>query len=140
MEIEPVKIEGLKEFVANLKKIDGELPKAVRLAGNEAAGLVVSTAKKSVPLGPSRGGHARNSIKAKSTRTEARVQGGGKRFAYYPWLDFGGRAGRNRKVRRPFIREGRYIFPAYSQHADEVVGRYVEALVDVARQAGIELD
>lgn len=140
MTVEPVRIEGLRQFVGNLKKLDADLPKAVRLAGNEGASLIVSESKRQIPRGPSAGGHAANSIKAKSTRTLARVQGGGKRYPYYPWLDFGGMAGRNKKVRRPFIKSGRYIFSNYSKHADTIVGNYVEALVDVARQAGIEVD
>jgi hypothetical protein len=135
----PIKVTGLAEFTRGLKKISADLPKEMRLANNAAAAVVVKYAAPAIPLGPARGGHARSSVKAKSTRTEARVQGGGARYPYYPWLDFGGTAGRRKKVRRPFIREGRAIYPAYSAHAGEIYRTYVEALLAVAKRAGIEM-
>lgn len=138
--VDPIKIEGLSEFVRNLKKLDSDLPKAARLAGNEAANLIVGVAKPKVPRGPGRGGHAANSVKAKSTRTAARVAGGGKKYPYYGWLDFGGAVGRNRSVTRPFLKSGRYIWAAYDAHSDDVYKRLAGALVDVARQAGVEVD
>ena len=134
---EPIRVDGLREFVRDLRKLDGELPKAVRLAFNAAADVVVSNAK---PLIPTRSGRAKRSVKAKSTRTAARVVGGGKRVPYYPWLDFGGRVGKGRSVVRPFKKEGRYIYDAYFTHKDEFVEMMVAGLVDVARQAGVEVD
>lgn len=137
---EPIKIDGLREFTRNLKKIDGDLPKGVRLAGNKAAELIVQTAKPRVPRGPGKGGHAVSSLKARSTRTAARVAGGGKRFPYYAWLDFGGRVGRNRSVKRPFFKSGRYIWKAYDEQSQRVYDTFEQALIDVARQAGVEVD
>lgn len=137
---EPIKIEGLAEFRRNLKKIDSELPKAIRLAANEAANIVVDEAKPRVPRGPGRGGHAADSIKAGSTGTAARIKGGGRRFSYYPWLDFGGRAGRNKKVKRPFLKTGRYIWKAFDDRSGDVWKKLSDGLVDVARSAGVEVD
>lgn len=136
---DPIKIEGLAEFSRNLRKLDADLPKALRLANNEAAQLIVDQAVPKVPLGPGVGGHARSSIKARSTRTEGRVSGGGKRYPYYPWLDFGGSTGRNRSVRRPFIRSGRYIFDTYEDNRSRVQQTLLEALLEVAAQAGVEV-
>lgn len=133
---EPIRIDGLKEFTKNLKALDDDLPKAVRLAGNEAAGLVVDWAR---PRVPKRSGRAARTVKARSTRTQARVSGGSRRVPYYPWLDFGGRVGRSRSVRRPFIREGRYIYAGFMRQKDEVYDAYVRALVNVARSAGVEV-
>lgn len=140
MAIDPIKIDGLAEFTRNLKKLDKDLPKAVRLAANEAADLIVTQARPRVPSGPGRGGHAKSSVKAKSTRTAARVSGGGKKFPYYAWLDFGGRVGRNRSVRRPFLKEGRYIWKAFADNRGKVEETLAEALVEVARSAGVEVD
>lgn len=133
---EPIKIEGLNEFVRNLKSLDRDLPKAVRKAFNEAADVVVDDAR---PRVPSRSGRARRSLRSRSTQTRARVSGGGGRAPYYPWLDFGGRVGRDKSVRRPFYREGRYIYRSYFEARDsgEFERVMVKALLDVVESAGI---
>lgn len=138
MIIDPIKIEGLSDFRRNLRAIDRDLPKAIRVAGNEAAELVVRYARPSVPIGKT--GRARQSVRASSTQTRAQVTGGGKRVPYYPWLDFGGRVGRRRSVSRPFIPAGRAIYPAYTQHRDEVSDALLAALLEVVRKAGVEVD
>lgn len=139
MVVEPIKINGLAEFSRNLRKIDKDLPKAIRLAANEAADLIVAQARPRVPTGPGKGGHARSSVRAKSTRTSARVAGGGKKYPYYAWLDFGGKVGKNRSVRRPFIKEGRYIWKAFVDQKSKIEGVMTESLIEVARSAGVEV-
>ncbi len=134
MLIEPIKVEGLREFSRGLRKLDKDAPKGLRIAGNKAAQIVVDTAKPRVPLGPGRGGHALSSIRASSTRTAARVSAGSKRFPYYPWLDFGV----NKSVRRPFIKQGRYIWKAYSDKKIEVERTLHDELINVAREAGLD--
>lgn len=133
---EAVKIEGLREFVRGLKAMDRELPKALRLAFNDAADVIVSDAK---PRIPRRSGRAAGSVKARSTRTAARVVGGGSRAPYLPWLDFGGRVGRRHAVRRPFLKDGRYIYAAYDRRRGEFIETMQKNLVDLARSAGIEV-
>jgi hypothetical protein len=135
--IEPIKIDGLAEFSRNLKRLDSDLPKALRIALNEAADIIVGYAR---PRVPKRSGRAAASIKARSTRTQVRVSGGGTRVPYYPWLDFGGRVGRGRSVSRPFLKQGRYIFAAYEERGKEFAEVLQRALLDVAQQAGIEVD
>jgi len=131
-------IDGLADFSRNLKKIDSELPKALRVALNAAAELVIDGAR---PKVPTRSGAARASLKAKSTRTEVRVAAGSKRAPYFPFLDFGGRVGRKKSVKRPFLKDGRYLYPTY--HALKQSGEFEatlnRALVSVARRAGIEV-
>lgn len=135
--IEPIKITGLSEFNRNLRKLSADLPKALRLAHNEAAQLIVDYA---APRVPRKSGRAAGTVKAKSTRTESRVQGGSKRAPYYPWLDFGGRVGPKRSVHRPFIKEGRYLYPALGANYDKFAELLTEKLIDVARQAGVEVE
>lgn len=134
---EPIRITGLREFQRNLKQLDGDLPKALRVALNEAANIVVGEAVRRVPK---RSGRAAASIKARSTRTQVRVSGGGNRAPYYPWLDFGGRVGRGKAVHRPFLKHGRYIFQAYADRGDEFAAVLQAALIQVAKGAGIEVD
>lgn len=136
---DPIRIDGLAQFQRDLKKLDSDLPKALRVALNSAADLVVGKARPEVPK---RSGRAARSIRSRSTRTAVRVTGGGNRAAYYPWLDFGGRVGRNHSVQRPFLKEGRYIYDGYFRlkTSGEFQTVLSKALLDVARQAGIEVD
>lgn len=134
-----VRIEGLAEFSRSLKKLDADLPKALRLALNSSADVVVSGAKGKVP---NRSGRARGSIRAASTRTEVRVRAGGKRAPYYPWLDFGGRVGRGRSVARPFLKDGRYLYNTYFEvkRSGKFAAALEGALVGVVESAGLEVD
>lgn len=132
-----IAIDGLNQFVRNLKAMDREVPKALRLAFNAAADVVVQDAR---PKVPSRSGKARGSVRARSTQTASRVVGGGSRAPYYPWLDFGGRVGRRGSIDRPFLKYGRYIYAAWYANQPRYVKLLEDALLDAARSAGIEVD
>lgn len=132
---EPIQIKGLAEFNRALRRLDKDLPKGLRLAHNEAANVVVDAAKPEVPQ---RTGHAASTVKARSTRLQGRVTGGSKRYPYYAWLDFGGSVGRNKSIKREFVHEGRYIYPAYSDNYDRVKEVLVQSLIDLASTAGLE--
>lgn len=136
MAIDPIRIEGLREFKRDLAKLGKEHPKAMRLAANSAAELVVSAAR---PRVPRRSGRAAGSIKAASTATAARVQEGGSRAPYMPWLDFGGKVGPQRSVKRPFLKQGRYVWKAYADNDAKVADMLETELTKVARAAGLEI-
>ena len=131
-----IKIEGLRELRSSLRKMDAGLPKTLRLAGNRAANVVVDEAK---PRVPRLTGRAAASIRVASTQSSVRVRAGSKRVPYYPWLDFGGRVGPNRSVSRPFLKRGRFIWAAFGDKRDAVERELQDALVDVARTAGVEV-
>ena len=135
---EAIEVEGLKEFIKAVKQTDRDLGKAIRLAFNEAADMVVSRAR---PTVPQRRGRAAKSIKASSTQKMARVSGGGGSAPYYPWLDFGGRVGRNRSVSRR-VTDGRYIYPVYRRLRDSGAFQDVmmRELKTVAGRAGLDLE
>lgn len=135
--IEPIKIDGLASFTRNLRRLDAELPKTLRVAMNDAAQVVVDWAR---PRVPRRSGRAARSLRVASTGRAVRVRAGGARVPYYPWLDFGGRVGRGRSIRRPFRREGRYLWAGYSAKSNEVRQITERALLDAARSAGVEVD
>ncbi|MCG3757370.1 hypothetical protein [Amycolatopsis sp. Poz14] len=134
---EPIRVEGWRELSRSLRRVNTELPKGLRLAANSAAQLVVNEAKPRVPVGPGKGGHASSSIKAASTRTAARVQGGGAKYPYYPWLDFGGKVGRKKAVSRPFMKTGRYLWKSYADQQERVAQKLDDALRSVVEGAGI---
>lgn len=136
--VQPIGITGLREFMRDMKTIDRGLPKVIRLASNESADIVVGYAK---PRVPTASGKAARSVKAKSTTREVRVVGGSARGApYYPWLDFGGRVGKNRSVRRAYHSDGRYLYPALAAKRDEFHAALTKALIAVCAEAGIEVE
>lgn len=136
---EAIHVDGLKEFNRALKAMDSELPKALRVALNDVADVVISKAKVGIPR---RSGKAAASVKARSTRTAVRVVAGGSRAEYYPWLDFGGRVGRKNSIIRYFLKDGRYLYPAYFKMRDsgEIQHKLVEVLTGVAKQAGLVVE
>lgn len=132
---DPIKIEGLTRLNRSLRNISKDAPKQLRLVGNAAAEVVVDDAKPDVPA---ESGRAARTVRAASTRTAAQVKAGGTRAPYYPWLDFGGRVGINRSIRRTFIKSGRYIYPAYKDNRDVIASKLETGLTDLVRDSGLD--
>ena len=132
-----VSVTGLAEFNRGLRKLDKEAPKGLRLALNQVTNMLID---KTRPKVPKQTGAAANSLMARSTRTSARVSVGGRKAPYYPWLDFGGRTGRNRSVVRPFYSEGRYLYPTLREIRPQIEAALESKLRDVARNSGLEVD
>lgn len=133
---DPIKITGLREFQRALKEMDGESQKQLRVVLNEAASTVAKGASRRVPV---RTGKAAASLRAMSSQREARVMGGSKKASYYGWLDFGGRIGRDKATRRPFVTGGRYMYPAFSANRDSIYKALQRSLGDLARNVGLEV-
>lgn len=134
--MDAIRIDGLAELNRALRKLDKEAPKQLRLVGNQAAEIVVEDTKPDVPQ---ESGKAARTVRAASTRTASQVKAGGARAPYYPWLDFGGRVGPNRKTYRKFIKPGRYIYPNYVDNRDRVHERLQDGLVKVVKASGLEI-
>ena len=131
-----IEVTGLRELRTQLKAMDADLPKQVKVALNAAAELVISYAK---PKIPKRSGAAAASLKARSGQLDARIAAGGRRAAYYPWLDFGGAVGRADSVRRPFYVEGRYIYVGLRENRAEITELMQRGLTELATGAGFEV-
>lgn len=132
-----IHVDGIKEMNKALKAVDKSAPTATRLALNSVAGFVIG---KALPGVPTLTGAAKRSWTAKSTRTSSRISYGGKTAPYMPWLDFGGRTGKKKSVKREFIKEGRYLFPTIKEHKSAIAAFADEALATVARGAGLDVD
>lgn len=132
-----IAVEGLSDLNRSLRRVDSEAPKALRLALNDAADIVIRKVQQGIPR---RTGKAVNSIKAASTRTSVRVRIGGSRAPYYPWLDWGGKTGKGKKTVRPFIREGRYLYPTLRTERTRFEAALTAALAGLARDAGLDVD
>ncbi len=135
--IDPIQVEGLRDFVRGVRELDAGAAKGIRLAANEAADIVVQAARSKTPQ---RSGKAAGSIKAKSTRSAARVTSGGRRAPYMPWLDYGGRVGRRKQIERPFVKEGRYVYPAFNENRNQVAETFKSELLRIADSAGLEVE
>lgn len=133
---EQIRIEGLAAISRSLRKIDAEAPKQLRLVFNDAATLLVDRTR---PKIPTRTGAARASLKARSTRTSARVGVGGRKAPYYPWLDFGGEGKRpGRPAHRTFYPEGRYLYVTLSDIRPEIATTLSEGLASVIADVGLD--
>lgn len=129
-----IRISGLREFQKALKAADGESQKQLRVVLNGAAQTVVGGAK---PLIPRRSGAAAATVKVASSQREARVKAGSSSARYLPWLEFGGRVGINNSVKRPFIKEGRYIFPTYKARKPEIQDQLQEGISSLIKRSGL---
>lgn len=137
MIVDVVQVTGLREFRRSLRDLDRAAPRALRLAGNRAAQLVVDAA---VPTVPRKTGKAAASIKARSSQAVTRVVSGGNRAPWMPWLDYGGNVGVNDSAHRQFMPDGRYVYPAFRRVRDEFSSVLTEALAEIARDTGVVLD
>ena len=137
--IEPIKIEGLKEFRKGLKEVQKELTRGLRLVFNEAVQLIVDEVRPKVPHDS---GDAAASVRAQSSQTKAKIVAGGRKAPYYPWLDFGGRVGKTNKIKRAFIKDGRYIYATYFLlKADGTFEEMMSTkLGELANSAGIDIE
>ncbi len=134
---EVVRITGLRELNAALKRVDADLPKEIRKALNAGSEQLVRQASSRVPK---RSGAAARSYKTAATRTAARVRVGGSRARYVPWLEFGGQGRRpGRPSKRPFVSEGRYLYPTLRKLRPEFERDLLGALGTVARTSGLEV-
>lgn len=132
-----IRVEGLDEFRRGLRKLDSDLPKGLRVALNDCATFLIERTRPQIPR---RTGAAANSLRARSSQSAVRIAVGGRRAPYYPWLDFGGKTGKNRSVDRPFYKEGRYLYPTLRNNRAEFARILESSLTDVARGAGLDVD
>lgn len=133
-----IQVFGLKDFRRQLTAANAQLPRELRKVFNTAAQAVVVDAKAHVPR---RSGALAGSIRARSTPTEGRVaMGYDERVPYAGFIEFGGRVGKGRKgkgtgsVQRPFIKTGRYLYPAFLRHQLEVLRAMENALRELAKK------
>lgn len=131
-----IRVEGLIDLQRALKTASDGMQKQLRVVFNEAAATVISGAQRRVP---SRTGAARAAFKARSGQREAVVVAGGRKAEYYPWLDFGGKVGRNNATVRPFVKTGRYLYPSLAANKESITAALGRALTGLMVEAGFEV-
>lgn len=143
--IEPIRVVGLTALRKALKEVDASTGPALRKALNKAAQVVVDDAKRRAPVDK---GNLRGSIRVSSTQSAARISEGGKNVQYAGFIDFGGSTGRHHRpriaysgvIRRPFIKGGRIMYPAYAAKREEVLSIVQAGIVEVVRGSGLDVD
>lgn len=132
-----VEVEGVQLVIARLDILAGESPVVEATSGLRSAELIAGLAKARVPIGPALGGHVKGSISAKMSPMGPMVSGGGVRYPYFGWLDFGGRVGVHKSVFRRVLGTGRYIWRSYA-NSKHLVAAFMESAVDTAiRRSGL---
>jgi hypothetical protein len=126
-----IEVTGLKEFRSALRAVDSTLGPELRRGLNEVGDVIVADARPDIPLGPGTDGqHLRDSIRSQSTQTEGRViVGRGKTAGRAGYVIFGGGPTSHRgNNRRPFIAEGRALFPSVKRRNTEIIGKLTDVL------------
>lgn len=134
--VEPIRVEGLKELQRAMRQAQDGSQKQLRVVLNSVAGIVVADAQSRVPT---RSGRARATYRAQSGQREARVVAGSARAPYVGWLEWGGRVGKKNRVVRARVSVSRYMGRAFKSNLPRIVERLEDALVDVARSAGLDV-
>jgi hypothetical protein len=134
--IEPIRVEGLRDLQAALKAIDGESQKQLRVVLNDAAGVVVRGGQRRAPV---KTGAYRASLKVSSSQREARVKSGSAKVQYAGWLDYGGAVGRKHATKRPFVKTGRVVYPAYYAQQANILAMLNAGLIRLVKASGLEV-
>jgi hypothetical protein len=134
-----VKVTGLRELATAFRRVDTELPRELKSRFLPIAQRVAGVVQQRMPI---RSGRAAGSVGARATVRGASVVAGGRAAPYYQFLDFGGTTGRGHhpggggSVKRPFVKGGRYIYPAIAESRDDTAKAVDDAIEGAARAAG----
>lgn len=163
----PIKMEmkGLNELLASMRKVAPETKREFTADLKAIGQMVQADAQAAMPR---RKGKARRSVKVKVVSRRGfegvQITEGGAVAPYAPWLDFGGTVGRGRRstarvsihsggrvttqrggsrssgsVVRTYIKDGRYLYPAYYRRFDDMVEATLDAVRKAATSAGLEV-
>lgn len=159
-----VGVTGMKEFLASMKVLDAEAPKALRAEMKTAAEVVVLEARRRVPHRYKNTGRLEGSIRAYATARGAGVrEGNNTSVPYAGFVDYGGTVGRARtgNIRlntngqvhararaartarhfavRPYIKTGRIMYPAFEAKRGQVLEMAGDAMFRAAKKSGLEV-
>lgn len=165
----PIKMAmpGLADLSASLRRVAPETKAEFQRELREI-GKMVQTDAQGLMSFKRPTGKAKRSVKVKVVSRRGfegvQISEGGPVAPYTPWLDFGGSVGRGRRssarvtligggrvqvqrtgsrgsgsVVRPYIKDGRYLYPAYYRRYDDMVKATLEAVRKAAQRAGLEV-
>lgn len=103
------------ELAYALREVSDEIADVVHAELEDIAKGVAADARARVPR---RTGRAQASYKAVGSALSI-----GDGVPYVPWLEFGGKVGRGEGSRRPYIKGGRYLYPAINANLVDIEKR-----------------
>jgi hypothetical protein len=137
-----IRVIGVKDLQKALRDVDKDLPKELAAGLAEASEIVLNAAR---PLVPRKSGEAQDSMKVRKQQRGAAIAVGGSKAPHFGFIEFGGTVGRGHvprsgggAIKRPFITEGRSIYPSLREKRPEVEAKIDEVLKDMATKAGFE--
>jgi hypothetical protein len=126
-----VQVLGMSALRRDIMRLDKEgMPRAMIEAGMLVSEPVANTVRAVLP---SKSGALRGSVRVAKIRTGAAIRVGNARVSYTGPVEFGGYPGE-----RPFIRDGRYIFPTARRMASSLVPAYEREIQRIINSNGWE--
>ena len=136
-----VKVNGLTALRKDIDRLTkdekGPLFNAMKRAGYAAVQPIVPAARTRIPHSARRPGRTHrpdalaDSIRASAYRSGAAVRMGGKQAPQAGWMEFGGVRHQPHDSSRPFIKTGRYLFPAARDLSAKAAAEYTRAINEV---------
>lgn len=130
-----VEVRGLREFSRSVRNADKALAVELRKGLNDIARVVADDARSAVPK---RSGALAKSIRPTSTAKVGKISMGGARVPYAGFIEYGGSVGINDSVKRPFVRDGRHLKPAYEKNRAKVQKEMSDLLDRMIKTAGLD--
>ncbi len=124
-----IRIDGLRELSKNLRIVEDGMQKEIAQVFKRAAERVANEARRRIK---SRTGRLAASVRPYGTQRAAGVRMGRKAAPYAGPYEFGGYP-----EARPFVPEGRAIYPAFRDMAGVIQDQVEEELADLIRKAGL---
>lgn len=132
-----IRVTGIREVNAALKSIGNGAEKDMGKAFKPIAERIASTSRGKMP---SITGSARKSVTSGGTQRGAHVSYGGAKAPHTPWLEFGGSTkATETTVRRPFVKQGRYIWPTIMEARENIEEAAEDVLLDLATRHGFDV-
>jgi hypothetical protein len=140
-----VAIVGVKALSKDINKLTddvrGPLFKAIQAAGKAAADPVAAATRSALPTSDRPNvpgaGQLAASVRTSGTRTGAAVRMGTKRVPWAGWVEFGGTRHKPFQSSRPFVKDGRYMFPSARSLAERSEQLYSTAMSKVFATSGV---
>jgi hypothetical protein len=123
-----VTVVGMKALAKDLAKLTddrGALNKALAGAGAAAAAPVAAATRASLPQDS---GKLAGDVRVTATKSGAAVRMGRSSVRYAGWVEFGGTRKAPHGSSRPFLSQGRYMFPRAAELAGSAAALYTDAV------------
>lgn len=136
MTVDPVRITGVVELQRALKALGNGAQTELRTVFAESASHIVAGATRRAPKDT--GQLIAKGVRSKAEQRGASIVLGGKRVPYGPWLEFGGSVGIGNSVKRPFVKGGRFLFPAIAAGREDLIEAIAAGITDLAQRHGLD--